>query len=321
MVVTDYNTKFLDKTGTDYMIDELKTYVDDAVANISNDGEGGDVDLSNYYTKKETYNKAEIDKLIPTVTNGADGKDGVDGITPHIDSDSKHWFIGDTDTGVAAKGQDGAKGDKGDTGEQGIQGEKGDSGKDGINGADGQDGFSPIATVIKSGNTATITITDKNGTTTASISDGKDGTGGGGSSDGSGEIYSMEETAIGTWIDGKTVYQRIFDLTDFASKKSNGFQLYSLIAADLVIDEVVDSRLIVKNNSVTYTSSEYLATIGTQSSVTGVVNAVNSNIINRAIFHSIITSATDTVFQVYIGTNYSGIRKMYLTLKYTKLDS
>lgn len=313
MVVTDSKTKFVDKAGMDHAIDELKklidglsagnidlsdyvtqeqlqekldaldinidlsayatkeglqqaisnidlsayattSYVDNAIANIPTSGE---VNLENYYTKAEIYNKEEVNNLIPEVTNGIDGKDG----------------------------------------------------------------FSPIATVSKSGNTATIIITDKNGTTTASISDGKDGTGGGGSSGSGREVYSIEETAIGIWIDGKTVYQRVFDLTDITSKKANGFQLYSLIASDLIIDEVIDSRLIVKNNSVTYTSSEYLATIGTQSSVTGVVNAVNSNIINRAIFHSIITSATDTVFQIYLGIYYGSIRKMYLTLKYTKLDS
>ena len=43
----------------------------------------------------------------------------------------------------------------------------------------GDDGFSPIATVTKVGDTATITITDKNGTTTAQI---HDGSGGGGAS-------------------------------------------------------------------------------------------------------------------------------------------
>ena len=39
----------------------------------------------------------------------------------------------------------------------------------------GDDGFSPIANVVKFGDVATITITDKNSTTTAVISDGRDG--------------------------------------------------------------------------------------------------------------------------------------------------
>lgn len=47
----------------------------------------------------------------------------------------------------------------------------------GPEGDPGTDGFSPIATVSKSGNTATITITDKNGTTTANVYDGADGAG------------------------------------------------------------------------------------------------------------------------------------------------
>ena len=47
-----------------------------------------------------------------------------------------------------------------------------------FNGQDGEDGFSPTAYVTKSDDTATITITDKDGTTTASISDGTDGTDG-----------------------------------------------------------------------------------------------------------------------------------------------
>lgn len=48
-------------------------------------------------------------------------------------------------------------------------------GADGEDGQDGADGYSPAASVSKSGTTATITITDKDGTTTASISDGADG--------------------------------------------------------------------------------------------------------------------------------------------------
>ncbi|WP_304068665.1 hypothetical protein [Megamonas hypermegale] len=44
---------------------------------------------------------------------GQDGTDGTDGITPTI-GDNGNWYLGDTDTGVAAQGP---KGDKGDPGE------------------------------------------------------------------------------------------------------------------------------------------------------------------------------------------------------------
>ena len=62
-------------------------------------------------------------------------------------------------------------------GMRGLQGEKGDQGDTGATGADGQDGadgFSPSASVSKVGDTTTITITDKDGTTTASVYDGKE---------------------------------------------------------------------------------------------------------------------------------------------------
>lgn len=78
------------------------------------------------------------------------------------------------DTGET--GPQGPQGPKGDTGSQGPQGEKGEKGDPGTNGTNGEDGFSPIANVAKSGNTVTITITDKNGTTTAQVKDGSDAT-------------------------------------------------------------------------------------------------------------------------------------------------
>lgn len=53
MVVTDYNEQFLDKRGTDHLIDELKAYID----SIPN----GNVDLSNYVTKEEL--QAKLDAL------------------------------------------------------------------------------------------------------------------------------------------------------------------------------------------------------------------------------------------------------------------
>lgn len=61
------------------------------------------------------------------------------------------------------------KGEQGIQGVQGVPGQDGQDGQDGADGADGQDGFSPTATVTQSGDVTTISITDKNGTTTKSI--------------------------------------------------------------------------------------------------------------------------------------------------------
>lgn len=47
-------------------------------------------------------------------TNVIRGKDGKDGVTPHIGS-NKHWYLGDRDTGVVAEGKDGKDGKNGAT--------------------------------------------------------------------------------------------------------------------------------------------------------------------------------------------------------------
>ena len=66
------------------------------------------------------------------------------------------------------QGPQGEKGDKGDTGERGEKGEKGDKGDTGA------EGYSPSASVVRGEGKATITITDKNGTTRADVFDGQE---------------------------------------------------------------------------------------------------------------------------------------------------
>lgn len=63
--------------------------------------------------------------------------------------------------------------------------------KDGI---DGEDGFSPIATVEQTTDGAVITITDINGTTTATIKNGKDGANGQDGNGGSSNIVYLTES-------------------------------------------------------------------------------------------------------------------------------
>ena len=120
--------------------------------------------------------------------DGKDGSDGVDGITPHIGTND-NWWIGDTDTGVKANGKDGAPGTDG-------------------NG---------IASIVQTGGTGapgtvdTHTITMTNGETyDLNIYNGKDGADGTDGSGGSSNVYSTEETVVGTWIDGKPIYRKCF---------------------------------------------------------------------------------------------------------------
>lgn len=55
---------------------------------------------------------------------GADGKDGIDGLVPYI-GENGNWWIGDTDTGVKAVGNDGSEGADGATGADGKAGAAG----------------------------------------------------------------------------------------------------------------------------------------------------------------------------------------------------
>ena len=104
--------------------------------------------------------------------DGVDGRDGADGKSAYLLA-AEHGYSGSESEWLASlkgekgdAGQPGERGEKGNPGEQGIPGEKGDTG------ADGKDGFSPIAAVAKDGSVVTITITDVNGTTTVTLTEG-----------------------------------------------------------------------------------------------------------------------------------------------------
>ena len=263
---------------------------------------------------KQVYkNRDEITKL---KESGISGKDG---ITPHIDSTTKHWMIGNTDTGVIAEGSD---------------------------------GVSPTVTVTKEGKIATITCTDVNGTTTATISDGADGQGGGGGTTDLSNYYTKSETynkaevntlvansggggsssggityafdteiATGdTWVDGKPIYMRVFDFTNVTPMSISGYNLYMTTYEDWLINEVIDSRLAFRNGNGYYTTENpYQGMIPQTSNIKTLVNDINSYITTRGIYHAIAISEKQTTIQVLIGTWYKEpSKKIYFTVKYTK---
>ena len=110
-----------------------------------------------------------------TGAKGNPGQDGADGKSAYAiavehgyeDSEEK-WLL----SLKGEKGDTGERGEKGETGQQGEQGPKGEKGEKGDAGVAGKDGFSPIANVVKDGSVITITITDKNGTTTVTLTEG-----------------------------------------------------------------------------------------------------------------------------------------------------
>ena len=122
-----------------------------------------------------------------TLHNGANGEKGTDGKSAYQIAVEQGYQGSESDwlsSLKGDKGDTGKRGEKGDTGLQGERGEKGDPGNRGLQGVPGEkgekgdagvagkDGFSPIANVVKDGSVITITITDKNGTTTVTLTEG-----------------------------------------------------------------------------------------------------------------------------------------------------
>lgn len=135
-------------------------------------------DLADLTTKAKNNLVAAINEAAKTGSGGAGSIDlrTADGYIQYSNDGGATW-----ENLIALADLKGEKGEKGETGatgpagQDGVPGKDGSSGKDGADGAPGQDGFSPSASVTQTGTGATITITDKTGTTTAEIKNGKDG--------------------------------------------------------------------------------------------------------------------------------------------------
>ena len=101
-----------------------------------------------------------------TGAKGNPGQDGTDGKSAYAIA-VEHGYEDSEDKWILS-----LKGEKGDPGDRGLQGVPGEKGEKGDAGVAGKDGFSPIANVVKDGSVITITITDKNGTTTVTLTEG-----------------------------------------------------------------------------------------------------------------------------------------------------
>lgn len=125
-------TPHIDETTKNWFIGETDT----GVLAEGKDGVSPSVNIT------ETEAGATITVVSGETITTADlinGKDGADGTTPHIDDTSKHWIIGEEDTGVVAEGVD---------------------------------GISPTATVVQTETGCTITVVSGDDTTTAELKNG-----------------------------------------------------------------------------------------------------------------------------------------------------
>ena len=139
-------------------------YAKDGVTFIPNVSESGEISWSNNGDLKNPEPRNIKGPQGERGEKGEKGEKGDKGDTGERGEKGKKGDKGDT----GERGEKGEKGDKGDTGERGEKGEKGDKGDTGA------DGYSPSASVVRGEGKATITITDKNGTTRADVFDGQE---------------------------------------------------------------------------------------------------------------------------------------------------
>ena len=155
-------------------------YVDNAIANVPS---GGNVDLTNYYTKEQT------DRLLANLPSGGTGTKGDKGDAGVGVSSIKlvnyELIITLTDGTVHNLGN--VRGAQGTQGTQGVPGIKGDKGDNGV---------SPTVSVTKITNGHKVAIKDVNGTKSFEVLNGKDGTSGGSSSGGSSGGCALYDTVV-----------------------------------------------------------------------------------------------------------------------------
>ena len=301
--------KYLDQTSLQYLVEKIKEEIK------KNGGSSGEnVDLSDYYTK------SQIDDIVKQLPSGSTGV-GISGVSinsagPLIVSltDGTSTDVGNVVGKDGVNGKDGVDGKNGIDGVNGADGTNGKDGTNGVNGQDGADGFSP--TIVENAeNTDTqykLDITTAAGTfTTPNLKgkdgqDGKDGTGGSGGG-ASSEVYSTDETEVGTWIDGKPIYQKVVSVTLSSTVKSGSVATVSAQIGSTV-SALVDMRAV-------RTESQFMVM-----STTHIINTSISYITSFADFKDAILSMSlaknGTLFITH-GYKYNGW-KLNIILKYVK---
>ena len=159
------------------------------------------------------------------------GDNGNDGFSPTVEiiaiEGGKRIIITDINGPQSVDIMDGEDGVDGKNGSDGYTPQKG---VDYFDGKNGSDGVSPTVSVSKSGKVTTVTITDKNGTKTATINDGSDGASGKDGSNGVSATHSWNGTTLTvTSASGTSSANLKGDKGDTGSNGSNGVGIKSVV--------------------------------------------------------------------------------------------
>ena len=133
--------------------------------------------------------------------------------------------------------------------------------------------------------------------------------GGGGSSSGSGEVYSTEETAIGKWIDGSTIYRKVFEMT-IRSDIQNGTPAITSIEHGIEnFNQLIDLRCINKSSTMKTSIGAYgLFPVNLYTSLNSLTNIKN---------YSIRPTVTNTKIMIDAGIQWKGA-VITVIVEYTK---
>lgn len=279
--------QYLNKEGLEYLIEQL---------DLKYSG-SGTVDLTNY------YDKAEIDNLLANIDTGG-GSTGNDGVgIQSVELVNYELIVTLTDDTVINLGN--IRGEKGLQGLTGLDGAKGTDGLDGINGR----GITSVVKTNTVGLIDTYTITYSDMTTSSfTVTNGADGADGeGGSGGGSSDTYSTDEIAIGTWIDGKTIYRKVY--TGNILEVTSGNSLTEIIPHDVAnIGQIIKIGIIVNVNALVYTGNGIM--------INGCTNTTLADIEKSTIW--MIADLTSIYF--VHGSNWGANRPYKIIFEYTKTE-
>ena len=322
MVVTDYNEQFLDKRGTDHLIDELKAYIDSIAT--------GDIDLSNYVTKSELQAKLDALDINIDLSSYATKEELTNAINsidlsayalkteiPSLDGYATTQYVDNAIANVPSGGNVDLSNyyTKAETNAL-IPSLEGYATEEYVSTAINSIPATDLSNYYTKSETYNKTEVD----TLVANSGGGGGSSSGGSSGGITYAFDTEIATGDTWVDGRPIYMKVIDFTNVKPSSTSGYNLYMTTYKDWVINEVIDSRIALRNGASNYTTENpYQGQIPSTSNIKTAISDINSYVITRGIYHNVITSEKQTTIQVFIGTYYnSASKKIYLTVKYTK---
>lgn len=319
MVVTDYNEQFLDKRGTDHLIEELKAYID----GIST----GSVDLSDYVTKSELQakldaldinidlssyaTKEELNTAINSIDLSAYAKTSDIPIVPtkvsELENDSGYLTEHQDLSAYALKTE--------------IPSLDGYATTEYVDNA--------IANVPTGGTTDLSNYYTKDETysktevdTLVANSGGSSSGGSSGSASGITYAYDTEIATGETWIDGKPIYMKVFHIDALTAQPSNDYDRKICCRQDKFADEIISviPRWKRIDTTETYTGNVFPLVNGAKSasSASVAVSNVNTALLQRLLWCCSCNN-TDFYLVVFRGKiMYQCICDVFV--KYTKLS-